>query len=258
MLHTISYNTPLKTNGAINYKLSNKKYGIPFTNKEGKKDINVYIDPYKENTNRSLNNKKCDLCSQKLFSKCSIQIICEDIFYFNCFRSYIIKRCILKKSPIICCPNHLELIIVNEIYIEICSIYKHIYPRSFKVEILKDSIQNYEIDHNYARENALNQLEKNKNNFTYKQYLEPIEEIDDIFKFCSENLYKMITKKLELYKYILLIIYSSNDFDTKTFIDLVIKNTSNTSKLNGIKTFLSQCRISYNKNLENILYVKAL
>ncbi|CAG8790882.1 3853_t:CDS:1, partial [Gigaspora margarita] len=67
MPRTISYNnTPLKTNGAINYKLSDKKYGIPFTNEEGKKDINVYIDPYKENTDRSLNNKKCDLCSQKL------------------------------------------------------------------------------------------------------------------------------------------------------------------------------------------------
>ncbi|CAG8804991.1 44262_t:CDS:1 [Gigaspora margarita] len=252
MPHTFSYNTPLKTNGAINYKLSNKKYGIPFTNKEGKKDINVYIDLYKENTNRSLNNKKCDLCSQKLFSKCSIQIICRDIFHFNCFRSYIIKRCILEKSPIICCPNHLELIIVNEIYDEICSTYKHIYPRSFKVEILKDSIRNY------ARENALNQLEKNKNNLSYKQYLEAIEEIDDIFKFHPENLYKMITKKLELYKYILPIIYSSNNFDTKTFIDLVIKNTSNTSKLNGIKTFLSQCHVSYDKKLENILHVKAL
>ncbi|CAG8818741.1 27167_t:CDS:1 [Gigaspora margarita] len=153
---TISYNTLLKMNRAINYKLRDKKYGITFTNEKGKKDTNIYIDPYKENTNRSLNNKKCDLCSQKLFSKCSIQIICGDTFHFNCFRSYIIKRCILEKSPIICCPNHLELKIVDEIYDEICSIYKHIYPRSFEVEILKDSIQNYKIDHNYARENALN------------------------------------------------------------------------------------------------------
>ncbi|CAG8831187.1 44529_t:CDS:2, partial [Gigaspora margarita] len=73
--------------------------------------------------------------------------------------------------------------IVDEIYDEICSTYKHIYPRSFEVEILKDSIQNYEIDRNYARENALNQLEKNKNNLNSKQYKEAIEEIDDIFKF---------------------------------------------------------------------------
>ncbi|CAG8834028.1 24402_t:CDS:1, partial [Gigaspora margarita] len=114
--------------------------------------------------------------------------------------------------------------IVDEIYDEICSTYKHIYPRSFEVEILKDSIQNYEIDRNYARENALNQLEKNKNNLNYKQCKEAIEEIDDFFK---------------------------------TFISLVIKNTSNTSKLNAIKTFLSQCCVSYNKKLENILHCES-
>ncbi|KAF0508954.1 hypothetical protein F8M41_018640 [Gigaspora margarita] len=153
MPRNISYN---------NYKLSDKKSGIPFTNEERKNEINVYIDLYKENTERSLNNKKWDLCCQKLFSKCSIQIICRDAFHFSCFRSYIIKRCILEKSPIICCPNYLELQIVNEIYDKICSIFKHIYPRSFEVENLKDSIQTYEIDRNYARENALNQLEKNK------------------------------------------------------------------------------------------------
>ncbi|KAF0405613.1 hypothetical protein F8M41_008908 [Gigaspora margarita] len=255
MPRTISYNTSFKKNGAINYKLSNKKYGIPFTNEEGKKDINVYIDPYKENTDRSLNNKKCDLYRQKLFSKCSIQIICGDTFHFHCFRSYIIKRCILEKSPIICCPNHLELKIVDKIYDEICSTYKHIYPRSFEVEILKDSLQNYEIERNYDRENTLNQLEKNKNNLNSKQYKEAIEEIDNIFKFRPKILYKLITKKLELYKYILPIIYSSND---KTFIDLVIKNTSNTSKLNAIKTFLSQYRVSYDKKYEISYIVKAL
>ncbi|CAG8855829.1 5486_t:CDS:1, partial [Gigaspora margarita] len=91
-----SYNTQHKKNRVNNYKLSDKKYEIPFTDEKGKKDINVYIDPYKENKNRSLNNKKCDLCGQKLFRKCSIQIICGDTFHFNCFRSNIIKRCIFE------------------------------------------------------------------------------------------------------------------------------------------------------------------
>ncbi|CAG8852778.1 39233_t:CDS:1, partial [Gigaspora margarita] len=50
--------------------------------------------------------------------------------------------------------------------------------------------------------------------------------------FRSKNLYKEITNKLELYKYILPRMYSRSDFDTKMFIDLVIKNISNTSKLN--------------------------
>ncbi|CAG8444999.1 15720_t:CDS:2 [Dentiscutata heterogama] len=72
-----SYNTQLKKNrvNIINYKLSDKKYEIPFTDKKGKKDINIYVDPYKEHKNRSLNNKKYDLCGQKLFKKSSIQII---------------------------------------------------------------------------------------------------------------------------------------------------------------------------------------
>ncbi|CAG8825816.1 6587_t:CDS:1, partial [Gigaspora margarita] len=142
-------------------------------------------------------------------------------------------------SPIICCPNHPELKIFDEIYDEIRSTYEHLYSRRFEVEILEDYIQTYKIDRSYVRENALNQLEKNKNNLNSKQYKEAIEEIDNIFKFRPKNLYKEITKKLELYNYILPRIYSRSDFDTKTFIDLVIKNTSDTSKLNTIKTFLS-------------------
>ncbi|CAG8526618.1 12754_t:CDS:1, partial [Dentiscutata heterogama] len=68
-----SYNTQLKKNrvNIINYKLIDRKYEIPFTDEKGKKDINVYIDLYKEHKNRSLNNKKCDLCGQKLFKKYS-------------------------------------------------------------------------------------------------------------------------------------------------------------------------------------------
>ncbi|CAG8845367.1 16018_t:CDS:1, partial [Gigaspora margarita] len=178
-----SYNTQLKKNrvNIINYKLSDKKYEIPFTDEKGKKYINVYIDPYKEHKNRSLNNKKCDLCDQRLFKKCTIQIICGDIFHFNCFRSSIIKRCIIEKSPIICCPNHSELKLFDEIYDEILSTYEHLYSKHFEVEILKEYIQNYEIDRSYVRENALIQLEENKNNLNSKQYKEAIEEIDNIF-----------------------------------------------------------------------------
>ncbi|CAG8685492.1 23372_t:CDS:2 [Gigaspora rosea] len=155
-----SYNTQLKKSrvNIINYKLSDKKYEIPFTDETEKKDINVYIDPYKEHKNRSLNNKK----------------------YY---------------------------------------------------------IQNYEIDRSYVRENALNQLEKNKNNLNSKQYKEAIEEIDNSFKVRPKNLYKEITKKLELYKYILPRIYSRSDFDTKTFIDLVNKNTTKKISVVGSADF---------------------
>ncbi|CAG8623205.1 11720_t:CDS:1 [Gigaspora margarita] len=219
------------------YKVCSKGYKIPFKDEKGKTDINVYI-PYKDHKKSRLNNKKCDLCNQKLFTKCFIQIICGDTFHFNCFRSYIINRCIYEKSPIICCPNHLELKNFDKIYDEIRSTHEYVYPGDPKILILKEKIQNFEIDRSYNRENDLNQLEENKINLISQQYKEEIEAIDKHFKFYSKNLYQEITKKLKLYKYILARIYSIDDFDTETFIDLVKKKTNNTSKLNDIKTFL--------------------
>ncbi|CAG8610617.1 2688_t:CDS:1 [Dentiscutata heterogama] len=221
------------------YKLSDKRYEIPFTDEKGKKDINIYIDPYKEHKNRSLNNKKCDLCSQKLFKKSSIQIICGDIFHFNCFRRYIINQYIYEKSPIICCPNHLEIKIFNKIYDEIRSTHEYLYPGDLEFAISKEKIQNSEIYRKYERENNLNQLETDKVNLNFEKYKEVQEAIIKNFKFHSQYLYKEITEKLNLFKYIVTRIYSKDDFDTKAFIDLVIKNIRDTSKLHAIKIFFS-------------------
>ncbi|CAG8839465.1 4383_t:CDS:2, partial [Gigaspora margarita] len=135
MPHTrSSYNAQLKKNRVNIYKSSNNRYEISFKNKKTK-DINVYIDPYKTHDNKSLKNKKCDLCDQKLIR------------------------------------------IFDKAYDEIRSTYEYLYPRHYEVELLKEYIQNNEIDRKYARENALNQLEGNINNLNSNQYKEAIEEI---------------------------------------------------------------------------------
>ncbi|CAG8835446.1 40576_t:CDS:2, partial [Gigaspora margarita] len=70
-----------------------------------------------------------------------------------------------------------QLEIFNEAYDEIHSTHEYLYPRYYEVELLKEYIQNNEIDRKYARKNALNQLEGNINNLNSIQYREAIKEI---------------------------------------------------------------------------------